>query len=111
MRTLHAPPALKRRTGSLDPVLAAAAIALLGFGVVMVYTSSVVEATTTFRDPQYFLVRQAIYAGAGLAIMLAASRIEYHRLKPFTYPILGVVTVLMILSVTGFGHTGGGAAR
>lgn len=111
MRTLHAPPALKHRTGSLDPVLAAAAIALLGFGVVMVYTSSVVEATTTFRDPQYFLVRQAIYAGAGLAIMLAASRIEYHRLKPFTYPILGVVTVLMIMSVTGFGHTGGGAAR
>jgi len=111
MRTLHAPPALKHRTGSLDPVLAAAAIALLGFGVVMVYTSSVVEATTTFRDPQYFLVRQSIYAGAGLAIMLAASRIEYHRLKPFTYPILGVVTVLMIMSVTGFGHTGGGAAR
>jgi len=101
----------RRRSGSLDPVLAAAAIALLGFGVVMVYTSSVVEATTTFRDPQYFLVRQSIYAVAGLAIMLAASRIEYHRLKPFTYPILGVVTVLMILSVTGFGHTGGGAAR
>jgi cell division protein FtsW len=111
MRTREAPVLPKRRTGALDPVLAAAAIALLGFGVVMVYTSSVVEATTTFRDPQYFLVRQAIYAGAGLAIMLAASRIEYHRLKPFTYPILGVVTVLMILSVTGFGHTGGGAAR
>jgi cell division protein FtsW len=100
-----------RRTGSLDSVLAAAAIALLGFGVVMVYTSSVVEATTTFRDPEYFLVRQAIYAVLGLVIMLAASRFDYHRIKPFTYPILGVVTLLMILSVTGFGHTGGGAAR
>jgi cell division protein FtsW len=95
----------------MDPVLAAAAIALLGFGVVMVYTSSVVEATTTFRDPQYFLLRQAIYACVGFIVLLVASRIEYHRLKPFTYPILGVVTVLMILSVTGFGHTGGGAAR
>ncbi len=100
-----------RRTGSLDNVLAAAGIALLGFGVVMVYTSSVVEATTTFRDPQYFLVRQTIYAVLGLITMLAASRFDYHRIKPFTYPILGVVTVLMILSVTGFGHTGGGAAR
>jgi cell division protein FtsW len=100
-----------RRVGSLDSVLAAAGIALLGFGVVMVYTSSVVEATTTFRDPEYFLVRQAIYAVAGLFIMLVASRFDYHRIKPFTYPILGVVTLLMILSVTGFGHTGGGAAR
>ena len=111
MRVLEPLPTLKRRAGALDPVLAAAAIALLGFGVVMVYTSSVVEATTTFRDPQYFLVRQAIYACVGLAILIVASRIEYHRLKPLTYPILGVVTVLMILSVTGFGHTGGGAAR
>ncbi|HEV8550090.1 MAG TPA: putative lipid II flippase FtsW [Polyangiaceae bacterium] len=111
MRAMHAPPPLRVRQGSLDPALAAAGIALLGFGVVMVYTSSVVEATTTFRDPQYFLVRQAIYAGVGLIVLLVASRIEYHRYKPFTYPILGVVTVLMILSVTGFGHTGGGAAR
>ena len=109
MRPIPSLPA--RKAGSLDSVLAAAGIALLGFGVVMVYTSSVVEATTTFCDPEYFLVRQAIYALAGLVIMLAASRFDYHRIKPFTYPILGVVTLLMILSVTGFGHTGGGAAR
>ncbi len=109
MRSIPLVPA--RKLGSLDSVLAAAGIALLGFGVVMVYTSSVVEATTTFRDPEYFLVRQAIYAVVGLFVMLAASRFDYHRIKPFTYPILGVVTVLMILSVTGFGHTGGGAAR
>ena len=95
----------------VDVVLAAATIALLGFGVVMVYTSSVIEATTVFRDAQYFVRRQAIYAGAGLAIMLLVSRIDYRRLKPFTYPILAVVTGLMILSVIGFGHTGGGAAR
>ncbi len=100
-----------RRSGSLDSVLAATAIALLGFGVVMVYTSSVVEATTTFRDPQYFLVRQTIYAVLGFVTMALASRFDYHRIKPFTYPILGLVTVLMVLSVTGFGHTGGGAAR
>jgi len=100
-----------RRQGSLDVVLAAAAILLLGFGVVMVYSASAVEATTTFRNPQHFVARQAIYAVGGLLVMLAVSRIDYHRLRPFTYPILGVVTGLMILSVTGFGHTGGGAAR
>jgi cell division protein FtsW len=111
MRTLQATLGTARRRGPLDVVLAAAAIALLGFGVVMVYSASAVEATTTFRNPQYFLMRQAIYAGLGLALMLGVSRIDYHRLRPFTYPILGGVTFLMILSVTGFGHTGGGAAR
>jgi cell division protein FtsW len=95
----------------VDVVLAAATIALLGFGVVMVYSSSVIEATTVFRDAQYFLRRQALYAGVGLALLLFVSRIDYRRLKPFTYPILAVVTGLMILSVIGFGHTGGGAAR
>jgi cell division protein FtsW len=100
-----------RRQGAIDVVLAAAAIALLGFGVVMVYSASAIEATTTFRNPQYFVMRQAIFASAGALVMLVASRIDYHRLRPFTYPILGVVTFLMILSVTGFGHTGGGAAR
>ena len=111
MKTTEALLGTPRRQGSVDVVLAAGAIALLGFGVVMVYTASVVEATTTFRDPQYFLLRQAIYAGMGLCLMFAASRIDYHRLRPLTYPILAVVTFLMILSVTGFGHTGGGAAR
>ncbi len=100
-----------KRRGQMDIVLAAAAIALLGFGVVMVYTASIIEATTVFRNPQYFLIRQSIYAGIGLAVMLTLSRIDAHRLKPLTYPILGLVTVLMLLSVVGFGHTGGGATR
>jgi cell division protein FtsW len=100
-----------RQRGAMDVVLAAVVIALLGFGVVMVYSASVIEATVVFRDPQYFLKRQAVYAGASLALMLVMSHIDYHLLRRFTYPILGLVTALMIMSVIGFGHTGGGAAR
>lgn len=99
------------RTGSVDVVLAATVTALIGFGIVMVYSASVVEATVVFRDPQYFLKRQAIYGGVALLLMWIVANIDYHRLKPLTYPILGATTVLMILSVIGFGHTGGGAAR
>jgi cell division protein FtsW len=99
------------RRGPVDTVLAALAIGLLGFGVVMVYSASVIEATVVFRDPQYFLKRQAIYAGVGLLVMLGVSRIDYRRLRSLTYPLLGGVTVMMVLSVVGFGHTGGGAAR
>lgn len=99
------------RTGPVDVVLAAVVIGLVGFGVVMVYSASVIEATTVFHDPQYFLKRQAIYAGAGLVVMLLLSRFDYHKLKTLTYPILVGVTGLMLLSVVGFGHSGGGAAR
>jgi cell division protein FtsW len=111
MRSVEELLSSNRRRGSMDIVLAAAAIALLGFGVVMVYSASIIEATTTFRNPQYFLIRQAIYAGIGLVIMLLVSRVDVHRLKPLTYPILGVVTAMLVLSVIGFGHTGGGATR
>jgi len=103
---------LKRNDrGPVDVVLAAVVVLLLGFGVVMVYSASVVEATVVFRNPQHFVTRQALYALGALMLILVASRIDYHRLRPFTYPILGAVTLLMILSVIGFGHTGGGAAR
>ena len=97
--------------GPFDIVLAAVVVLLLGFGVVMVYSASVVEATVVFRNPQHFLARQALYAVGALLIIFVASRIDYQRLRPLTYPILGAVTLLMILSVAGFGHTGGGAAR
>jgi cell division protein FtsW len=100
-----------RERGAMDVTLAAVVIALLGFGVVMVYSASVIEATVVFRDPQYFLKRQAVYAAVSFALMLGLSQIDYHLYRRFTYPILGVVTVLMVMSVIGFGHSGGGAAR
>jgi cell division protein FtsW len=98
-------------SGPVDVVLAAIVVALIGFGVVMVYSASVIEATVVFRDAQYFLKRQAMFAGASLLVIWVLSRIDYHRLRPLTYPILGGVAVLLVLSVIGFGHSGGGATR
>ena len=54
--------AARRAVGPVDVVLAAVVIALIGFGVVMVYSASAVEATVRYHDPQFFLKRQAIYA-------------------------------------------------
>src|SRR6187551_783265 len=94
--------------GPVDVVLAALAVALLGFGVVMVYSASVIEATVVFRDSQYFLKRQGMYAIGALILIFGISRIDYRKLRPLTYPILGGVTVMMLLCVIGFGHSGGG---
>ena len=95
----------------VDVVLAALVVALIGFGVVMVYSASAVQATLHHHDPQFFLKRQAAYALAGLAVVFGLSLVDYHRLYKLTYPVLGGVGVLLLLCVVGFGHTGGGATR
>jgi cell division protein FtsW len=108
---LDARPDARAAAGPVDPVLAAVVVALVGFGIVMVYSASAVEATVQYHDPQFFLKRQVAYGVAGLLAMWAASRFDYHRLYKLTYPVLAVVGVLLLLCVIGFGHSGGGAAR
>jgi cell division protein FtsW len=110
-KALLAPEPVAMTMGPMDPVLAAVAIALLGFGVVMVFSASAIEATVAFKDPFHFLKRQAVFACVGLGVMLGLANIDYQRWRRFTYPVLAAVTALLLLSVIGFGHSGGGAAR
>ncbi len=97
--------------GPVDSVLAAVVIALIGFGVVMVYSASAVEATTKFNDGQYYLKRQAVYAVLALVAMWLSSRLDYRRIKILTYPILFGVAGMLILTISGFGHRAGNADR
>jgi len=76
-----------------------------------VYSASAVQATVQYRDPQFFLKRQAAYAVVALAMTWVTSRFDYHRLYRLTYPVLAFVGLLLLMCVVGFGHTGGGAAR
>jgi len=94
-----------------DPALAAVVVTLIGFGVVMVYSASAVQATVQHHDPQFYLKRQAAYAATSLAVLFGVSRVDYHRLYKLTYPLLATVGALLVACVVGFGHTGGGATR
>ncbi|RLB54348.1 MAG: putative lipid II flippase FtsW, partial [Deltaproteobacteria bacterium] len=97
--------------GPVDTVLAAAVVAIIGFGVVMVYSASAFEATVRFGDTQHYLKRQAIYGGLALLTMWIVSRIDYRRLKPLTYPILITVMGMMVATIAGLGHRAGNAYR
>ncbi len=108
---LDAVPNAVKAAGAVDPVLAAVVVALVGFGVVMVYSASAVQATVQNHDPQFYLKRQAAYAVVSVLALFGVSRIDYHRLYKLTYPVLAGVGILLTLCVVGFGHSGGGATR
>ncbi len=108
---LDAKPVENQRAKPVDVVLAALVVGLIGFGVVMVYSASAVQATLHYHDPQFFLKRQAAYAVGALALFFVIGLIDYHRLYKLTYPVLGGVGALLLMCVVGLGHSGGGATR
>ncbi len=105
--------AILRPSGAVDPILAAIVVSLVAFGVVMVYSASAIEATVQYKDPQYFLERQAPFAIVALCLTWFVSRIDYrvYKQKKVTYGILGLVVFLMAACVFGLGKKGGGATR
>ncbi|HEY6876688.1 MAG TPA: putative lipid II flippase FtsW, partial [Polyangiales bacterium] len=97
--------------GREDSVLLGTVVALIVFGVVMVYSASSVRAQREFHDGHHYLIRQAIYALVGIPMMLGLARVDYHRYRVLGKPLLFTAACMMAFVIGGFGHTAGGAAR
>ena len=87
---------------------------LLGFGLIMVYSTSFYDASMTASinyDGAYYLKHQAVAAVLGLGAMWVVSRIPYHFWEHFA--VLGYVVsaVLIALVMTPLGITANGATR
>jgi cell division protein FtsW len=93
-----------------DLPLVAAVMALTGFGIVMVFSAGAVFAARTYGDWTYFLKREAIYAGAGLAAFWLGMRLDYSVYRKVTYPLL-FVSVLLLVAVLKLGPAINGAVR
>jgi cell division protein FtsW len=100
-----------RVIGPADAVLTGAVLALVCFGVVMVYSASAVLAYSRYDNGQHFLMRQGSYALLGVIAMVVLARFDYHRLRPLTYPMLLGSLVLLCMTAFGFGKSAGGASR
>lgn len=91
---------------------------LVCFGLVMIYSTSSYNAQRLYNDPTHFLQRQALFAGAGILVMLLVSKIDYHiyvtnlpiiRLKPIT--ILYIICLGLQTYVLVFGNVTKGSKR
>jgi cell division protein FtsW len=91
---------VKRRHDSItaaEQLLLLVTLALVAFGLVMVYSASSGMAILTYDDAQFFLKRDVVYALIGLAAMAALARMDYHRLGALSPLFLGVSFSLMLL--------------
>ncbi len=103
----HAAGSGKRFAMPLDPLLTLAVI-VLGIASVMTLGTATHEAIP--GDPNYYVTRQAIYLGIGLALMVVLARIDYARLRQLKYGIYALL-ILSILAVLGAGQETKGATR
>jgi cell division protein FtsW len=104
---LHVP-----RTTTYDLALVIVVFALTLLGIAMVFSASGMRALDTLDDPRYFLAWQSVWAVIGLAGMLVAARVDYHRYRAVALPLLALsVALLVLVLVPGVGTRAGGAAR
>ena len=84
---------------SSDTTLFAATVALLGVGLVLVWSASSVLAQEVHGNAYHFLVRQVVWAAVGLAVMVAAMRFDYRKLRRpgLVYLAVGTSTLLLIV--------------
>lgn len=84
---------------------------LVGFGLVMIYSASVYNASMNMSNGMYFLTHQGFAAALGIVAMFVVARIPYHFWERFA--VLGyVISVVLILLVkTPLGLEANGARR
>ncbi len=87
MRKKFLRPSVWRRTGPPDRTILFCVIALILFGVIMVYSASAPYATKKYGDPQFYFKRDLVYAALAIVMMFIVSRIDYRIYERFAFPI------------------------
>jgi cell division protein FtsW len=85
-------------------------LALVAFGLVMVYSASSARALLGSDDPAYYLKRQALFAVLGLVALVLLARTDYRRLRHLAGPLL-VAGFVLLLAVLVVGTAVNGARR
>ncbi len=88
----------------LDPLLLLATLGLVATSLIALNSAT---ANDIPGDPDYYVLRQGIYAGVGVVLMYGASRIDYSRLRELRYPIYGLLLALILLVLAVAGVTRG----
>jgi rod shape determining protein RodA len=105
---LHDRP-VARHWAQIDPILLVVTLLLIGYGLVMTY-STTAETRTFTGDPMQFVIRGAVWAAVGFAAMTAVALFDYAWLGAFA-PLIYLFTLGLLGVVLAIGTSSLGAQR
>lgn len=101
-----------RPIGKIDGWLLLGVLALIGFGLVMISSSSVVLSQQYFGTNYAFVAKQLEHVGIGLVLMATLSLIDYRVWQRLAPGILVVILLLLVATlIPGIGQEVNGAQR
>ncbi|MCP1357649.1 putative lipid II flippase FtsW [Aneurinibacillus migulanus] len=99
-----------KNRGRPDFTLLLLALILVGFGIIMVYSSSSIHALSKYNDDTYFVKGQIIRGLLGTFVMLIVMNIPYQFYKKYFLHILALtLLLLLVVLIPGIGVWRGGA--
>jgi cell division protein FtsW len=99
------------RKGELESrLLILVTLAMVAFGLVMVYSATSAAAAVGGNDPSYYLKRQGAYAALGISLMILAQRSDYRKLRALA-PGLVLICLGLLAAVLVIGPQVNGARR
>ncbi len=96
-----------RSKATIDRHLVALALLLSAFGVAMVYSAGQLERTTAYEN---YWIRQIEWVAVGAACAYAVSRTQERFIEAIAVPAYGMMLVMLVMLLVGFG-TGAGTAK
>ena len=96
--------------GAMDYTLFIIVVILGLVGVVMVFSSSYMNANTVQHDPYFYLKKQGSYFGLGLLCMLFMANLNYQYIRRFSFLLYAIANALLVL-VLIIGISSHGATR
>jgi cell division protein FtsW len=96
----------------LDFIWLGLTLALVIFGIIMIYSASAQLAAKRYHNSFYFAQKQMLFAFFGTLVMLAFRFVPYQKFQKWVYWLLGgCLLALVLVLIPGIGCRLGGASR
>ncbi len=90
-------PSVRKVGGSIDLPLVLVMIAILTFGLIMVFSASWDFSLAVYDDPMRMFIRQIIWMVLGISLAYICSRIDYHSWRSLVLPVMFLTIAMLVI--------------